>query len=350
MTSSGTVSIQSARLSQMGVNRQVLKEGSSVLVRVIADRGSGKYEGSVAGVRVQLISSKPLRAGDAFTATISVKNGSIVVTPKDVSGMTGFQGSGEIALQFNEVSQTQLFSLLEALGLPADNLSSSILQSFKQMGLKMDSALANKIRSLALRFAGKEKSAAEILSLLSQKGLEADENEIKELLALLEGDERSGDESGTGQNKNKAEGKKSKEKLINRINLTEGSWYLLPFELIQLDFEGGLNGSHCLGSGCIRLLFDSLKQLKLLNLDCRYNNQKYLFSLSYEGRKITNTYFNVCDLENPEKINPEEQLGRLKKHFMAADLNPGKLFWSEKEVLEGNASGLESFVAFGGDI
>ena len=127
MSSSGAVSIQSARLSQIGVNRQVLKEGSSVLVRVIADRGGGKYEGSVAGVRVQLTSSKPLQAGDSFAATISVKKGLIVVTPKDISGMAGLQGAGEIALQFNEVSQSQLFSLLESLGLPADNLSSFII-------------------------------------------------------------------------------------------------------------------------------------------------------------------------------------------------------------------------------
>ncbi len=184
MTSSGAVAIQSARLSQMGINRQVLKEGSSVLVRVISDRGNGKYEGSVAGVRVQLNSAKPLTPGTSFAATVSVKNGTIVISPKETGLLSA--GAGEISLTFNEVSQAELASLLESLGLPADNLSSSILKSFKQMGIKMDSTLANKIRSLALRFAGKEKSAAEILSLLAQKGLEADEEEIRQLLTLLE--------------------------------------------------------------------------------------------------------------------------------------------------------------------
>ena len=272
MTSSGAVAIQSARLSQIGVNRQILKEGSSVLVRVIADRGGGKYEGSVAGVRVQLSSSKPLRAGQTFTATIGIKNGSVVVTPKDIAGMAGTQGAGEIALQFNEVSQSQLFSLLEALGLPADNLSSSILQSFKQMGLKLDSNLANKIRSLALRFAGKEKSASEILSLLAQKGIEADVEEIKDLLVLLESG--NSDKNQTFQNDNKL-----KDKLINRINSAEGAWYLLPFEMVQM--SENTEERQILGKGCLRLLFDSVNALKLLNLDCDYNNQKYLFSLSY---------------------------------------------------------------------
>lgn len=337
MTSSGAVAIQSARLSQIGVNRQVLKEGSSVLVRVIADRGGGKYEGSVAGVRVQLSSSKPLRAGDTFTATIGVKNGLIVVTPKDLSGMAGTQGAGEIALHFNEVSQSQLFSLLEALGLPADNLSSSILQSFKQMGLKLDSNLANKIRSMALRFAGKEKSVSEILSLLAQKGLEADEDDIKQLISLLEGNEN---EASGGNLEHK------EESLINRINSAEGAWYLLPFEMVQM--SENTEDRQILGKGCLRLLFDSAKALKLLNLDCDYNNKKYLFSLSYEGKKISNTYFNVSTTE--KTIKPEDEIMKLKKLFMASGLNPGKVFWAEKEEIEGNASGLESFVSFGGQI
>ena len=317
-----------------------------MLVRVIADRGGGKYEGSVAGVRVQLTSSKPLQAGDSFAATISVKKGLIVVTPKDISGMAGLQGAGEIALQFNEVSQSKLFSLLESLGLPADNLSSSILQSFKQMGLKMDSVLANKIRSLALRFTGKEKSAAEVLSLLAQKGIEADEDEIKALLTFLESEEGS----GPGRNLEKeipSHNKKSKEKLINRINSTEGAWYFLPFEMVEVA-ESLEENRHILGKGCLRLLFDTVNSLKLLNLDCVYNNRRYLFSLSYEGNQIKNTYFNV--IEDGVKTDTEDKVKELKKHFMTAGINPGKIIWTDKEVLEGSASGLESFVSFGGEI
>jgi len=325
----------------MGVNRQVLKEGSSVLVRVIADRGGGKYQGSVAGVRVQLNSAKTLQPGQSFVATVGVKNGTIVIVPKDTSLTAA--GNGEIALSFNEVSDAQLFSLLESLGLPADSLSSSILKTFKQMGLKMDSALANKIRNLALRFSGKEKSAAEILSLLSQKGLEADEEEIKQLLTLLEG-EGSDLESGKPE---ADKSQKPEEKLLNKINSTEGAWYLLPFELVQLT-EQAVPDKQILGKGCIRLLFDSSTALKLLNLDCNYNNQKYLFSLSYEGKKITNTYFNVSSASG--SFSPESAINSLKKHFMAAGINPGKISWAEKEDLEGNASGLESFVTFGGQI
>lgn len=335
--STHSVSIQSARLSQTGVNRQVLKEGSSVLVRVIGERGGGKYEGSVAGVRVQLSASKPLHAGDSFVATVAVKNGTVVVIPKETPGIS------QISFNFTEVSQNQLYSLLESLGLPADNLSSSILQSFKQMGLKMDSGLANKIRNLALRFSGKEKTAAEILSLLSQKEIEADEQEIKELLMLLSGDKEDRNENQSNH----------KEKLINKINSVEGSWYLLPFDLIQIGDSGEdeIENRLVLGNGCIRLLFNSFCALQLLNVDCNYNNQKYLFSLSYEGKKIKNTYFNVSSLASTYNSKvPENESLKLKKLFISYGVNAGNISWIEKNVLEGNASGLETFVKFGGEV
>ena len=332
MSSAGAVAIQSVQLSQIGVNRQLLKEGSSVLVRVISGRGGGKYEGSVAGVRVQLNSAKPLQPGQSFVASVGVKDGAIVITPKDTA-LTA-NSAGQISLSFNEVSQSQLFSLLEALGLPADNLSSSILKSFKQMEMKMDSGLANKIRNLALRFAGKEKSAAEILSLLAQKGLEADEDEIRQLLVFLEGENQNPTEPDNSNQKAK--------KLINKINEKEGSWYLLPFELI--DSQAG----QILGKGVIRLLFNSADVMKQLNLDCSYNNQNYLFSLLYEGKKIVNTYFNVSG--NGQAYEAEDEIARLKRYFMAASLNPGKINWAEKDQLEGNSSGLESFVSFGGSV
>ena len=335
--STHSVSIQSARLSQIGVNRQVLKEGSSVLVRVIGERGGGKYEGSVAGVRVQLSASKPLHAGDSFVATVAVKNGTVVVIPKETPGIS------QISFNFTEVSQNQLYSLLESLGLPADNLSSSILQSFKQMGLKMDSGLANKIRNLALRFNGKEKTAAEILTLLSQKGIEADEQEVKELLMLLSGDTEDRNETQSNH----------KKKLINKINSVEGSWYLLPFDLIQIgdSCEDEIENRLVLGNGCIRLLFNSFCALQLLNVDCNYNNQKYLFSLSYEGKKIKNTYFNVSSLASSYNSKvPENEILKLKKLFISYGVNAGNISWIEKNILEGNASGLETFVKFGGEV
>ena len=57
------------------------------------------------------------------------------------------------------------------------------------------------------------------------------------------------------------------------------------------------------------------------------------------------------NVETEDKsLNPENEINRLKKLCMAANFNPGKISWVEKELIEGNASGLESFVSFGGRI
>ena len=181
------------------------------------------------------------------------------------------------------------------------------------------------------------------MSLLSQKGIEADEQEIKELLMLLSGDKEDRSENQSNH----------KKKLINKINSVEGSWYLLPFDLIQIveSCEDEIENRLVLGNGCIRLLFNSFCALQLLNVDCNYNNQKYLFSLSFEGKKIKNTYFNVSSLASSYNSKvPENEILKLKKLFISYGVNTGNISWIEKNILEGNASGLETFVKFGGEV
>ena len=316
------VEIHSAQLSRAGVGRQILQNGSQVLVRVISDRGGGKYEGSVAGVRVNISSARTLKPGDTFTATINTKDGTIYLNPKDaaVAAMT---------MSFTQVQETALMEYLAASGLPSDSISVSVLQILKQMGQKIDAGMLVKLRSLALRFTRKEKSAAELLSIISEKGIEASEEEINHLLMLLE--------AGSDDNNNHAPEQNQGKKLLNKINSTSGAWYLLPFELVQLP-------DIVTGRGCIRLLMDCSKQLKLLNLEADYQNHKYLFSLAYEGKKLSSVHFNVSDA-----LSPDDEIISLKKRFMAAGINPGEVNWAQACDIEGSACALESFYAVGGE-
>ena len=347
MISNG-VEIHSAQLSRAGISHQILKNGSSVLVRIISDKGGGKYEGSVAGVRVNISSAHSLKAGDTFPAIINAKDGTIYLNPKDASG-NGLLTS-VMTMSFSEVQQSELMAFLAASGLPSDSISVSVLQLIKQLGLKIDATLITKIRNLALHFPGKEKQAAELLAILSEKGMDASETEINELLMLLDTniDEKK-DEKQNAAHK-KLQKKADKDSLINKINQMQGAWYLLPFELIQISHEVGADtnkivDNNCIGKGCIRLLFDSAKQLKRLNLEAVYNQYKYLFSLAYEGKKISNAKFNVSDT-----VSVDEAIIRLKKHFMAAGVNAGELSWSESCDIEGSACLQESFYAFGGEV
>ena len=324
------VEIHSAQLSRSGLGRQLLKNGSSVFVRVISDKGGGKYEGSVAGVRVNITSACPLKAGETFLASINAKDGTIYLTPKDAA-------AAAMTMSFSEVQESGLMAFLAASGLPSDQVSVSVLQLLKQMGLKIDAGLISKIRNLALHFSGKEKGAAELLTILSEKGLEASEEEIQQLLFMLEGSYDRDEENASQQ-------KADKDSFINRINAKSGAWYLLPFELVQFT-DGDLEQKKVVGGGCIRLLFDSARVLKRLNLETAFNNQKYIFSLAYEGKKLTSVHFNVSEAESAE-----EEIMRLKKHLMAADVTAGEVNWSDAEAVEGAASGLESFYAFGGEV
>ncbi len=318
------VEIHSAQLSRAGLSRQILQNGSSVLVRVISDRGGGKYEGSIAGVRVNITSARALKAGETFTAIINAKDGTIYLNPKDTA-------LASMTMSFTEVQESALMQYLASSGLPSDSISVSVLQLLKQMELKIDPGMLLKLRNLALRFTGKEKEAAELLAIISEKGIEASDEEIKQLLMLLEGgfdNENEEPASETDQGKN----------LINKINAKTGAWYLLPFELLELP-------ATVRGRGCIRLLMDSLNQLKLLNLEAEYQNKKYLFSLSYEGKKLGSLHFNVSPV-----FSEEDQIISLKKRFMAAGISPEEIKWAQACDIEGSACGQESFYAFGGEV
>ena len=124
----GGISVYTGQLSRLGLPQKVLRDGSQVLVRIISDKGGGKYEGSVAGARVTLSSQSKLAPGSAFPATISTKNGQIIVTPN--SAMQGSAGAAELNLSL--LQNTQLLSFMQNLGVSPDNLSLHLLQQMKQ--------------------------------------------------------------------------------------------------------------------------------------------------------------------------------------------------------------------------
>lgn len=316
-----------ASASRQVTAHKILQEGSSVPVRVTRGLGGGRYEGFVAGVKVNFSSERALKAGDVFTAIVSGNGSKIILTPQTQTGAVVLQNQN-------------LALLLQSAGLSSDSLSSSIFQMFTQTGLKIDTQLMNRIKNLALRFGGKEKAAAELLVMLAEKGISADEDEIKKFLMQLAGEmawqEDIYDDKQPEQNQ---------EKLINRLNKKEGAWYLFPFELVQ--YEGGVtageNAKSVLGSGNIRLLFNSGKMLKLLNLDCIYSKKRYVFSLGFEGGKCRSLRFNTG--EKGEKTAEE-----LKRLFLSADMSGIEITEAELSDIEGNASALESIYTFGGEI
>ncbi len=313
---------KSSQLSNVKTVPKLLKNGDSALVRVLADKGNGRYEGVVSGVRVSFSSARPLNVGTSFTATVQLNGNTIVLVPKS-EGMVQSE-SGINTLKFS-----QLAGFLQELGLIPDSLSAALVQSAKQMEMKMEPSVFAKIRNLALRLEGKSKLAAELALLLLEKGINADEEELEALLSLLNREDLdySGGESGEKENQAK--------ELLNKANKSEGSWYLLPFNLVENDKN--------IGGGSFRLLIGHDEKLKLLNVFCKYNECEYFFNLEHSGKKLCRIRF--CILKEG---NEAVAMGPLLKKILEEKLPGVEVSWAEKDFVEGCASASEELYSFGG--
>lgn len=300
-------------------NVKVLQQGSSVLVRVIADKGGGQYEGSVAGVRVKLHSQNPLKAGDVFTATVNLNKGKIEITPKTESGISFLADKVIVEAQ----GQNHLQNLLAGIGLAPDLLNSHIALQMKQLGMKLDSELIRKLHSLSIRFAGKEKKAAELLTILKSKGLELSQSQILGLLNLLE-DRDDGWKEEDSQR-------------LKVINHKKG-WIFLPYEII----EGSADEK--IGRGIIRLLIGEDKKLSKLNFNILINNNEYLFNLNFENKKCRK----VCCNFPVKESEKSKLLEKLAQRLLACG-GPEILF-AEKDQLEGSGCESEEFFEVGGRV
>ena len=295
-------------------------------MRIIADKGGGRYEGSVAGARVSITSKQPLAAGATFTASISTKNGQILLTPNLGELNNVSQQTFELAVMQNE----ELAAFIQSFGLPADEAGFHLMQQFKQLGMKMDSTLLSKIYNLSVKFKGKEKRAAELISILTKKGIDFSEEDLLALLEELDSDPE--DQDGESQ-----EDGQENYKLLNKINSIKNTWQLLPYEI--------LSALGPLAKGTLGFFIDQSASLKLLNLECKWlsNNHKYLFSLEYEKGLCRNIKMSG---EGPDL----SKLAALLDQRLLAMGKEISIELVEAELIEGTACGQEEFFAFGGDV
>lgn len=345
--------VQQSFLTRNLTAQRILQEGSQVLVRITSDKGNGKYEGSLAGAKILLnakgiggVESK-LSVGGSFVATVSLKNGQVQIIPKNLPIQLGAENQFTMEL----ANQQAIFSFLESIGLPAEELSYHLLQQFKQLSMKLDSSLLQRIRNVAIKFKGKEKSTAELLSLLAQKGINGSEDELLELLEELDGDfekEAGGEQKKHSEkdlNNSDDEKKLNRKKsfsLMNKINSTPGSWYFFPYEIIKK------SENLITGTGSIRMLMDDENKIRLLNLLCNYDDKKYLFSLLYENGSLNTIKMNVSPWQEEDIQNKTKKLESLIKRL--SKNKPIEVLWCDSEEIEGSACTSEDFFMVDGEV
>lgn len=165
--------VQTTALSKVNGNA-VLREGSSVFVRVIKNNGNNSYIMAFSGGRFAIKSEVALKEGAGFLAKIKLADGKILLQKMNpsVPDKSGVQ-------KLNPQQQKLFF---QNLGLIPDNISYSLFQQMKQLGVRFEQRLFGKARSISKNFKGKEIEAAETVLILEEKGIEASKEAVESVI------------------------------------------------------------------------------------------------------------------------------------------------------------------------
>lgn len=362
----------------------ILKDGSSVLVRVIADKGNGKYEGSVAGVRTLFSAKNVLSPGTSFPATVSFKDGKILIVPKDHTNqiiqnkidVISFLENNFSDNVFEIVDNKNIASFISQFNLPTDKLSLHLILQFKQLDMKFDSALMNKIRNSALKFPGKEKKVMEFLSLMSKKGISLDEKEIKDLLEELDFSIEEKEVFIDEKEQNLKKDFSFKEILaeyirillsgVNQENIgiltvfnqcyqksemnQEKKWLFLPFEIVSEASESEIRNVE--GKGNFKLFLHDKINLKFLNIECNFRNKSFLFNMEFDKNKLRTVKFNISSgqKEYDDFFEIDELKSELRQKLEIQKISVDCIEWADANLLKGTSCENEELFLFSGEI
>lgn len=328
--------------------QKILRDGSSVLVRVLADKGGGKYEVSLAGMRLNISARNPLKVGQSFVANVNAGDSQIQLKPQNV------ELAAKNLNMLVEIADSKVLSFLASVGLPADDISYNIMQQFKQLNMKMNVPLMKRIHQLSKRFEGKEKIASQTMINLVSKGMDADDAEIEKLMSFLEDEHdfrtlkadvfENGvmslaqiQEAVNEYFRTVFDDSSDKKIDILSINNHFPGWIYLPFSICRNEYIEG--------EGCIKLLVED-KMLKKLAVSCGYSGKNYNFCMDFAGNICRQLKVNVSPFAE-EDI--ESEVSKIRRKFMLLGKNVS-VEWCDKAELEGTACGSEKIVMFGGEV
>lgn len=309
--------VHAAALSKVNGNNS-LREGSSVFVRVIQKKGNSSYIVSFAGGRFSVKSELSLKEGTSFLAKIKILDGKIFLQKIDNPSQS------KNAVQNLTGEKEKLF--LSNLGLIPDNISFSLFNQMKQIGLKFDRNLFQKVRKIAENIKNKEKSAANTAFILEEKGITADEDKVLSIIG------NSGDlEELIGKKIIENENCKNSFKeffeyilnhsddlkntpglltLFNHLGLSferaesRGNWIKVPFK-----FEGSCFSGRGYFSAFINNYFRELEKAQLYFL---FPGCEYFFDMKFEKKVLKK-----IKVYSSDKIKNQQTAALLKEKFDA---------------------------------
>lgn len=342
-----------------------LKEGQSVFVRVLSDNGGGQYTVSFANSRFNVSCQSKLSLGQTFNASVHFgADGKILLEP--FSKMAGGASLGSVGTGANvgalfspyggNADFSSLYNMLSAEGFVPDELSAKLFLFLQQTGVRIDRTLMAKARSLALRFPGKERQAAEAAALLMEDGIEASDSNVKKVLELFYGDGSGGKdrEGQQGQGSGSSEDDESKSDdspsvkdedflkvlyngscgkkpgfltYLNQVKGNDNHWIFLPYE-----WKCGEK----LFTGIIRILLNlSEKNTKKIEINFKNTVANYDFVLYFNESKVKEVRFCTLPPLLPSEVKTEElRLGGILSSGMNLK-EPVAVTYSDSAFIDG---------------
>ena len=355
--------------------QKVLQNGSQVLVRILGDLGNNRYESSIAGVRTNIFSEKTLQKGTVFKANIIKQNGVITVVPqkeasvKNPVTITKILQTNQNSSMLELIQSQSLANFIKSMGMIPDNLSNTILLQMKNLGLKFNGTLVNKIHDIAAKYPGKEKLAVELIMDFLQKGMEFDADAIADVLLSLEDDF---EKDGKKQNKSDfyQNNKIEKNQLTDEINVKTlkaffnsllenednpiglitiannlgtkkdisgyGSWLIFPFDITENNIK--------ISSGIFRILLSDEKKIIKFCIEHNINEKEQIFVLNFENNHCKALLVNSTESEKQTSI-----IERLKQKLLQSGFDI-EVKWEDAEKIQGNCYGMEDFFQVDGEV
>ncbi|MBC6720497.1 hypothetical protein [Treponema sp. Marseille-Q4130] len=210
------VYVQTASLSGMP-NRHELREGDVVSVRILSQTGQNSYIASFAGGRFSVTSERPFVQGALFSASVSLKDGTLVLSPlMDDAPFSNEHLVTTFSTALNPdgtLSDAELVRYFTSLNLPPDSVTAALFAAMQSLGMKFDERIFNDARRIALAFPRREKEAAEAALLLEQKGIPMGKDAVAAIVGENEKSDKDSEgdaasQSGARAEKGEADGKR----------------------------------------------------------------------------------------------------------------------------------------------
>lgn len=277
------------------VTQSLLKDGSSVFVKIINSSGNNQYSASIGNTFFTLQSSKELTPNSVFKAIIEVKNNQILL--HQILDNTKNENSVKYLSQKDFLqSPTSVNNYLQNLGLEQNSLSFRLIQLIQQLQIKIDIPQIKKsvYKSKSVDTKNKKEDFAEADFFLSDKNIHASDTQIVDFIDNILQDNSNSNQNT--QDENDTEDNSFLSSIYSNSNTlstlkpgvltlsnhikspnTDLHWIFLPYFLEFQDIKY---------NGCIRLLLNtSQKKLQKMYINCESSLNKFYFMLYY---KVTN--------------------------------------------------------------